>query len=1488
MSSKPSKRDKLRGFFKDTSHPSSDHFPPQSPTPSSSGAYSTKDVVSAVLKAALKSLRKSTGSIPVLKSFVDALADCVDNIPAAAKNHREYRDLTCSITTSVNRLKEHTGDVKHEQMVKVVGRVIEELDQQVRYINEKQGRTKARSYVEAEADIEDIIRCYRRIDSLLRQVEVSAYGLFEVSFTLKHLKSDAILNIWKLANENRSVVNETLTVSQFSALTGAIDCYDIGQIAKNASLEALNPAKMARYDSFATSQLGRGGCTPKTRQLVLEGLLDWANDPNSSKVYWMNGMAGTGKTTIAYSFCTKLEESDQLAASFFCSRSLPDCRDGHRIVPTLAYQLARFYRPLQDTLCRVLGDDPDIIVRNIGTQFEKLVSKPLIQLKDTMPAGLLVVVIDALDECTDPVVTSLVLDALLRFAKDIPIKFFVTCRPERGLLDLVSSPGEPSRSLYHLHDIERSLVQTDIETYLKVELGPFGTMADHIERLAELSGNLFIYAATAVRYIRAENAALDDQDRLEIVLGANEGSSCEAHAPLDTLYSTILSAALDKNGLKQAHKEKIKLVLDTVVCAKEPLTIEDIAQLLSFRSAKQVRQSIEPLRSVLHVDEHSGLTSTLHASFTDYVLSYTRSGHFSCHRAKHNELFARRCFETMNKMLRFNICKLESSYVLDKDVRDLPSRIEGSIPPHLFYACRYWSDHLVLAGESTMLSGYLVEFLRLRALFWVEVMNLKQSTRAGSAMLSEIYRWMKSSKVSEDLCLVCQDAQRFITVIGANPVGQSTPHIYVSVLALWNKSDPMWLYYGVRMRSLVQAKGPAIDSRESSVLAVWQAKSEVYSVSVSPDSRRVVSVHNHGMLCFWDAYTGDLVAGPLKGHVDATRSVGFSPDSSRVVSGSDDWSICIWSATTGYPVVGPFKAHNGEVWSVAYSPLGQRIASGSADRTIRIWDSQTGQRAQTSLYGHNEAVVSVAYSSDGSRIVSGSADWTVRIWDEKSGQQVIGPLNGHTGWVRSVRYSPDCSRIVSSSDDGTIRFWDSRTGDPVARPFSRHTGSVRSVTYSPDGKHIVSCSEDHTICILDAHNGRVVAGPLRGHTYGVYAAVFMPDGDRIISCSPDQTIRIWDAQTRHIRSSLSEGHIAPVRSVAFSPDGRRIVSGSNDRTVCVWDARTGSRKAGLFKGHTSYVNSVAFSPCDYHVASASGDRTIRVWDARAGSMLAGPFEGYTNKVYSLAFSPDGSYIASGSRDFTIRVWNSQTGQIIAGPFKGHTSSVFSVAYSPDGSRIASGSADQTVRIWDAQTGALTASSLESHTDTVYSVAYSPDSKHIVSGSYDCSVCICNAQTGAAVLGPLIGHIGKVISVAYSFHGLCIISGSDDHTIRVWDAVTGQSLAVPFQAHTGWVYSIASSPNGRFIASGSADHAIRVWDLTKCLATTSDNPEYWTMNESGWIVSHDSILLFWVPPDLRPMLIWPQNVAVIHQQGSFGLYFTNALIGPCWTKCYKSE
>ncbi|CAE6453811.1 unnamed protein product, partial [Rhizoctonia solani] len=113
------------------------------------------------------------------------------------------------------------------------------------------------------------------------------------------------------------------------------------------------------YNSGVSDKVQRRQCAKGTRVRELQKLTDWTRNLSAGVIYWMNGMAGTGKTTLSYSLCEELNNSGELAASFFCIRLIPECREVQLIIPSIAYQFARFSYPFRHALSKALESDPD-------------------------------------------------------------------------------------------------------------------------------------------------------------------------------------------------------------------------------------------------------------------------------------------------------------------------------------------------------------------------------------------------------------------------------------------------------------------------------------------------------------------------------------------------------------------------------------------------------------------------------------------------------------------------------------------------------------------------------------------------------------------------------------------------------------------------------------------------------------------------------------------------------------------------------------------------------------------------------------------------------------------------------------------------------------------------------------------------------------------------------------------------------------------------
>lgn len=499
------------------------------------------------------------------------------------------------------------------------------------------------------------------------------------------------------------------------------------------------------HDSSFSDVIGRRMCTPGTREATLGEIREWADNADGPKVYWLNGMAGTGKTTLAYSFCADMQLVGRLGASFFCSRTDPDSRNVSRVVPTIAYQLARLLPTYRKALVRRISEDKDIDARKIVTQFEKLIRDPLLEVKASVPEGI-VIAIDALDECEERDGAQDILDVLFLHGRDLPIKFLVTCRPEPGLFDTLHSKDKQNCSVLHLHDIEASIVRADIKTYLEAELAAISLSQEKIGQLTEQAGTLFVYAATAVRYILPKGRQVNFRRRLQNVLSmASSKSDSDANRDIDNLYACVLAAPFTDESLSRAEKENIRLVLDTAVCAKEPRSAATMTKLLDLDDEQDTVDALGHLRSVLHVSRGAGLISPFHASFPEFMFNPDRSGDMCCRAAEHNQHLALRCFSIMESSLRFNICRLPSSFVLDRNVPGLDGEIDSKISSELFYACRHWGDHLGLVETLDGADSPLVKFLSNQLLFWMEVMNLKNCIGIGTQILNRAHSWLQVS-----------------------------------------------------------------------------------------------------------------------------------------------------------------------------------------------------------------------------------------------------------------------------------------------------------------------------------------------------------------------------------------------------------------------------------------------------------------------------------------------------------------------------------------------------------------------------------------------------------------------------------------------------------------------------------------------------------------------------------------------------------------------
>ncbi|THU86866.1 WD40 repeat-like protein [Dendrothele bispora CBS 962.96] len=1319
------------------------------------GNKERNEIIKDSLETFLKVLKESSDFNPILKSAVGGVCASLEIFNKKTKNKKDMIQMTAELAAKAQELASLKGQGNSSEAKNHFEELAGKLNSINRKLREKLDHSALHRTVQADHDTQEIEGYCQELQTAYDQCKTQI--LFKIERdTTKILKT---LIMSKLKNSEQAP-------------------HDVGP--------------------------DKNPCTDGTRVTILNEIMDWVQDsdsPNASLGYWMCGMAGTGKSTIAKSLCLMLEEQQLLAGSFFCSRQIPECREYHHIIPTIAHQLAYYSCTFGETLEKVLEEDQNIALKEPSIQVKKLLTQPWEAVLETkrFVGHVPVIVIDALDECEN---VSEVLKAMVPAIqnKQMPgLKFLFTSRPGKNVSSHLEIDSQVANSgkvkNFYLHNVEKSLVQADIKKFLQNKLQH--ATDEQIQILVKSSGKLFIYAATIVKYVTGTNVY--GQKRLNDVLKLAQDPHAMDYQGIDELYEEILKKAMF--GQRESERQMSLKIVHTVVSTATPVTCKTISHLVDC-SVEVANATIQGLQSVLCINKEDNKVYTFHASFPDYIFSAERNKENHCDQIVHQALLEKACLGMMEQKLCFNMCNLPSSFLLDKEVEGIKKRIAENIPEELEYCCFFWAYHLGKCTVDEAVISMLETFISKRMIFWIEAMFLLDKL----PLCLDILEMALKMQLGEKNVDMLRQIREMVNICVLGKIQGRTPHLYLSIVPFFMEDIPIF----ERFQRLMKVKKAGKALRQ---LGFWSTPLGIECLSLSPDGSILATGLENGDIITWDTKTGLQKGVPFQGHM------AFSPDGERIVSGSHDDTVRVWNARTGAPEGDPFQGHSIGVTSVAFSPDGERIVSGSHDNTVslRVWNARTGAPEGDQFQGHNSGVTSVAFSPDGERIVSGSMDSTVRVWNARTGAPEGDPFQGHSSWVTLVAFSPDGERIVSGSVDCTVRVWNAKTGVPEGDPFQGHSSWVPSVAFSPDGERIVTGSHDNTVRVWDVRTGAPEGDPFQGHSSWVTSVAFFPDGERIVSGSQDNTLRIWNARTGAPERDPFQGHSNVVTSVAFSPDGERIVSGSMDSTVRVWNARTGAPEGDPFQGHSYWVTSVAFSSDGERIVSSSYCNTVRVWNARTGAPEGDPFQGDGNMIRSVAFSPDGERIVSGSDDKTVRVWNVRTGAPEGDPFQGHSNEVTSVAFSPDGERIVSGSYDEAVRVWNAWTGSPEGDPFQGHSNGVTSVGFSPDGERIVSGSHDHTVRVWNARTGAPEGDPFQGHSDWVRSVAFSPDGERIVSGSNDNTVRVWNARTGAPEGDPFQGHNNHVLSVAFSPNGERIMSGSEDNTVRIWNTQNAMA-----------------------------------------------------------------------
>ncbi|KAB8238806.1 WD40 repeat domain-containing protein [Aspergillus alliaceus] len=1038
----------------------------------------------------------------------------------------------------------------------------------------------------------------------------------------------------------------------------------IQDISREMELCKLTIAEGAAFDSYMNQH--EVECLPGTRTDLLKQIIDWSHSPHGECVFWLNGMAGTGKSTVSH---------DQVnpCSVVIVVDALDECDPENdiglllRLLPMISTQGAIGIRLF-------LTSRPEIPVRqgfdSISKDDHQSLSLHEI-VESSIKRDILLFINDRFEE--------------MRRKLSLPQEW----PGEKIIQDLVNmaSPLFISAATMCRFIGDR---RWDPKTRLAIVLGLAGSENVPTSYISKLEHT---YIPVLEQILHSEDGEEDEDERQQLV-------------------------------------QEYRMIVGTIIIISNPLSLLSLAKLLNVPSSDVGRRLdfLHSVLSI--PDDRSAPIQLFHQSFRDFLLHpkvRAKTEFWVDEEHTHKETLFR-CIEVMTRErggLSRNICGLSSDGAVRTDISD--ATIQDHLPAELQYSCHYWIYHLQRGRYQIADQDRIHNFLETHFLHWLEAMSilglasevvgsirtLQSAVQPGSGRLNA---WIINNAPLQLYASALIFAPQKSIIRRAFQMEDN----WDAQLMTLDIMNPRVVAFSPDSKLIASASiGTPVklwDSTTGLLLHTLESAILTSALAFSPDNNHLAystwddTIEGH-IVQLWDINTGTLDK-TFEENACSVIALAFSPDNTLLASGSLEHTVDLWDLATG-AVFRTLQGHSGLVNAVAISPDGRLIASGSTDKTVKLWELGTG--AVLRNLEHSEPVVLVGFSPDNQLIVSGSLDGTIWIWDATTGKlrqtfdsgfielfaispsstletsgsvppllwgMVMGALYYRFDWdtrhISTVALSPNRELLVSRSDDGSVRLWDA-TLIAEQKALQDHSDEIVATVLSPDAKLLASVS-GRQIQLWDFAKG-ILLHTVDGYCGKSTTFGFSPDS-RMVALRPqsDSTcVQLWDTATGQISQTL-EDHLNTVDRIIFSPSGQHLASIDEDGTITLWDTHTGERLYSL----ESYGNwaCIAFSPSGKKLAS-SAKNVVRVWGTATG-VLQQELEEHQNKITVLKFSPDEQLLASGSNDAKVRLWNLTTGAL--SQTLQDIGAVNQVVLSPDGRLVASGTLSHTLRVWDRKTG----------------------------------------------------------------------------------------------------------------------------------------------------------------------------------------------------------
>ncbi len=335
------------------------------------------------------------------------------------------------------------------------------------------------------------------------------------------------------------------------------------------------------------------------RQWILDQFDGWLQNRNVSRVFWIVGGPGVGKTALV-SFLAK--RCGQVAALHMCRFGELDKADPRRCLMSIAYQLSTQLPDYERALQKLPLES---LVGQGGAEylFDRLLVQPLWQ-DVGEPAASLVILIDALDESMAGGNNDLVDFIAGQFPKTPPwLRLMATSRPDPEILAAFAAHRPV------ILDAASAENQGDLRAYVEHRLNVlFGASTEAMKAILNRSDGSFLYAKWVCTELLEGRLSLRNPEAFPKGLGG--------------IYRSFFKRQFSEMA---SYRSRIRPALQMVMSAQEPLPLRLICGRLSWGDQEEA-DFLQSCGSL--ISSRGGSVQPFHRSVADWCTDKAGSGQY--------------------------------------------------------------------------------------------------------------------------------------------------------------------------------------------------------------------------------------------------------------------------------------------------------------------------------------------------------------------------------------------------------------------------------------------------------------------------------------------------------------------------------------------------------------------------------------------------------------------------------------------------------------------------------------------------------------------------------------------------------------------------------------------------------------------------------------------------------------------------------------------